>query len=469
MTKAFTWLIALSTLGASGCLTLAPDYDRPEAPVATAWPAAASGEAVPESIVTNAARDVSWRDFFTDPKLQAVMDLALTNNRDLRIAALNIERAQALYGVQRADLLPSINASGTGNKARTPASLSASGEAMTSERYEVSLGFSSYELDLFGRVRSLKAAALERYLASEQAQHSAHISIVAGVANAYLTLAADRERLQLAHDTFTAQKEATDLIQRRFDVGAASEIELRQSQTALEAARVDIARYRGVVAVDENALTLIVGAPIAPELLPSDLSSQAAMPELAAGTPSDVLQNRPDILQQESLLKAASANIGAARAAFFPRISLTAGFGTASDDLSGLFKAGSDAWSFVPSITVPIFQSGRNRANLRVAKADRDIALAQYEMTIQTAFREVADTLVMRSSILDQLSAQQALVDATAAAHRLAEERYKNGVDSQLVVLDAQRSLYSARQGLVAMRLTQLANRLTLYKALGGG
>lgn len=468
MTKTFTWLLALSTLGASGCLTLAPDYDRPEAPVATAWPDTA-GEAAPESIVTNAAPDVSWRDFFTDPKLQAVIDLALTNNRDLRIAALNIERAQALYGVQRADLLPSINASGTGNKTRTPASLSASGEAMTSERYEVSLGFSSYELDLFGRVRSLKEAALERYLASEQAQHSAHISIVAGVANAYLTLAADRERLQLANDTFTAQKEATDLIQKRFDLGAASEIELRQSQTAMEAARVDIARYRGIVAADENALTLIVGAPIAPELLPSDLSSQAAMPELAAGTPSDVLQNRPDILQQENLLKAASANIGAARAAFFPRINLTAGFGTASDDLSGLFKAGSDAWSFLPSITVPIFQSGRNRANLRVAKADRDIALAQYEKTIQTAFREVADTLVMRASILDQLSAQQALVDATAAAHRLAEERYKNGVDSQLVVLDAQRSLYSARQGLVALRLTQLANRLTLYKALGGG
>lgn len=468
MTKTFTWLLALSTLGASGCLTLAPDYDRPEAPVATAWPDTA-GEAVPESIVTNAAPDVSWRDFFTDPKLQAVIDLALTNNRDLRIAALNIERAQALYGVQRADLLPSINASGTGNKTRTPASLSASGEAMTSERYEVSLGFSSYELDLFGRVRSLKAAALERYLASEQAQHSAHISIVAGVANAYLTLAADRERLQLANDTFTAQKEATDLIQKRFDLGAASEIELRQSQTAMEAARVDIARYRGIVAADENALALIVGAPVAPELLPSDLSSQAAMPELAAGTPSDVLQNRPDILQQENLLKAASANIGAARAAFFPRINLTAGFGTASDDLSGLFKAGSDAWSFLPSITVPIFQSGRNRANLRVAKADRDIALAQYEKTIQTAFREVADTLVMRASILDQLSAQQALVDATAAAHRLAEERYKNGVDSQLVVLDAQRSLYSAQQGLVALRLTQLANRLTLYKALGGG
>ncbi|MCZ7590672.1 MAG: efflux transporter outer membrane subunit [Kiritimatiellae bacterium] len=469
MTKAFTWLIALSTLGLSGCLTLAPDYDRPEAPVAEAWPDAANSEVASELTRTNAAPELDWQEFFTDPKLQAVINLALTNNRDLRIAALNIEKAQALYGVQRADLLPTINATGSGSKSRTPASLSPSGAALESERYEVSLGFTGYELDLFGRVRSLKAAALERYLASEQAQHSAHISIVAGVANAYLTLAADRERLQLATDTFQAQKEATDLIQKRFDVGAASEIELRQSQTAMESARVDIARYQGIVAVDENALTLIVGSPISAELLPSDLSSQSDMPELVPSLPSEVLQQRPDILQQENLLKAANANIGAARAAFFPRISLTAGFGTASDELSGLFKSGSDAWSFLPSITLPIFESGKNRANLRIAKADRDIALAQYEKTIQTAFREVADTLVMRSSITGQLNAQQALVNATAAAHRLAEERYKNGVDSQLVVLDAQRSLYAAQQGLVALRLTQLANRLTLYKVLGGG
>lgn len=469
MTKTFISLIALSALGLSGCLTLTPDYDRPAAPVAESWPEAAGGDVAAEAVLTNAAPEVSWRDFFTDPQLQAVIELALTNNRDLRIAALNIEKAQALYGVQRADLLPGINASGLGNKTRTPASLSASGLATESERYEVSLGFSSYELDLFGRVRSLKAAALERYLASEQARHSAHITLVASVANAYLTLAADRERLRLATDTFNAQKEATDLIQKQFDVGATSEIALRQSQTAMESARVDIARYKGVVAQDENALALLVGTSVPAELLPSGLGAQPVMPELAAGTPSDVLQQRPDILQQENLLKAANADIGAARAAFFPRIVLTAGFGTASDELSGLFKSGSDAWSFLPTITLPIFQAGKNRANLRVAKADRDIALAQYEKTIQTAFREVADTLAMRGSITDQLNAQQSLVDATAATHRLAEERYKNGVDSQLTVLDAQRSLYAAQQGLVALRLNQLSNRLTLYKALGGG
>lgn len=467
MKKIYVSFFALATLGFSGCLTLAPDYEQPEAPVAQAWPA--SADRAPASALTNAAPELAWQDFFTDPQLQAVIELALTNNRDLRIAALNIEKAQALYGVQRADLLPTINASGIGSKARTPASLSPSGKAIEPERYEVSLGFSSYELDLFGRIRSLKAAALERYLASEQAQHSAHLTLVAGVANAWLTLAADRERLQLATDTFQAQKEATDLIQKRFDVGAASEIELRQSQTAMEAARVDIARYEGIVAVDENALTLIVGAPLPAGLLPANLGAGSSMPELAAGTPSDVLQQRPDILQQESLLKAANANIGAARAAFFPRIVLTAGFGTASDELSGLFKAGSDTWNFLPTITLPIFQAGRNRANLRVAKADRDIALAQYEKTIQTAFREVADTLVLRGSINGQLSAQQSLVDATVATHRLAEERYKSGVDNQLVVLDAQRSMYAAQQGLVALRLAQLSNRLALYKALGGG
>lgn len=469
MTKSFSLPIALSALGLSGCLTMTPDYTRPAPPAPAEWPTVSTANVDASAAITNAAAEVSWHAFFSDPKLQAVIDLALTNNRDLRVAALNIEKAQALYRVQRADLFPSIKATGSGSKQRVPAAFSSTGEATTPERYDVSLGFSSYELDLFGRVRSLKEQALERYLATEQAQHSARISLVAGVANAYLTLAADQERLKLASDTFEAQKASSDLVRRRYEVGAASEIDLRQSETSVEAARVDIARYTGQVALDQNALALLVGAPVPAELLPADLSSLAAIPELAAGTPSDVLQQRPDILQAENLLKAANANIGAARAAFFPRIALTAGFGAASDELSGLFKSGSEAWSFVPSITLPIFEAGRNRANLKAAKADRDIAVAQYEKAIQTAFREVADTLVQRSSVLDQISAQQALVDATAATHRLAEERYKSGVDSQLAVLDAQRSLYGAQQGLVSLRLVQLANRLTLYKALGGG
>ncbi len=464
MKKSLAWLLAVPALGLAGCLTLAPEYERPEAPTPAAWPEASGAEGAPAS-----ANDAAWNTFFTDPKLQAVIELALTNNRDLRVAALNIERAQALYRVQRADLLPAIKATGIGSKQRTPASLSSSGVATESERYEISLGFAAYELDLFGRVRSLKAQALERFLATEQAQHSAHISIMAGVANAYLALAADQERLQLARDTFEAQKAATDLIRRRFDVGAASEIDLRQSEMSVEAARGDIARFSGQVALSQNALALLVGAPVPTELLPTTLSAIATIPELAAGTPSEVLQQRPDILQAENLLKAANANIGVARAAFFPRIALTAGFGTASDELSGLFKSGSDTWSFVPSITLPIFEAGRNRANLRVAKADRDIALAQYEKAIQTAFREVADTLALRGSLVDQLAAQEALVKAAESTFRLAEERYKSGVDSQLAVLDAQRSYYGAQQGLVALRLAQLANRLTLYKALGGG
>ncbi|MCO6401053.1 MAG: efflux transporter outer membrane subunit [Verrucomicrobia bacterium] len=464
MTNSFAWLLAVPALGLAGCLTLAPDYERPAAPTPAEWPATAA-----ETVAESPENLIAWNEFFADSKLQAVIELALTNNRDLRIAALNIEKAQALYGVQRADLLPSIKATGAGSKQRTPASLSSSGAAMESERYEVSLGFAAYELDLFGRVRSLNAQALERFLATEQAQHGARISIVASVANAYLTLAADRESLKLARETLDAQHAATDLIRRRFDVGDASEIDLRQSEMSVESARVDIARYAGQVAVSENALALLVGAPIPAELLPTDLGSIAAIPELAAGTPSDVLQRRPDILQAENTLKAANANIGAARAAFFPRIALTAGYGTASDDLSGLFKGGSEIWNFVPSITLPIFEAGRNRANLRIAQADRDIAVAQYEKTIQTAFREVADTLALRRTLVDQLTAQEALVKAAQATYRLAEERYKSGVDSQLAVLDAQRSYYGAQQGLVALRLAQLANRLTLYKALGGG
>ncbi len=469
MNKLIPYSSALAALALSGCFTLEPDYTRPDIPAPAAWPADGAPQSGGVGAQTNRATDIAWSEFFKDPKLQAVIELSLTNNRDLRVAALNIEKAEALYRVQRADLLPSVKGTGSGSKQRIPGALTPTGAASTPERYDVNLGFSAYELDLFGRIRSLKAQALQRFLATEQAQHSARISLVASVANAYLALAADRERLQLARDTFEAQKTSSDLIRRRFEVGASSEIDLRRSETTVESARVDIARYVGQVALDENALALLVGAPVPAELLPSDLSSLAAIPELAAAAPSDVLQRRPDILQAENLLKAANANIGAARAAFFPRIALTAAYGTASDELSGLFKAGSEAWSFVPSITVPIFETGRNRANLKAAKVDREIALAQYEKAIQTAFREVADTLVQRGSVTAQMNAQQALVDATDATYRLAEERYKSGVDSQLALLDAQRSLYSAQQGLVTLRYAQLANRLTLYKALGGG
>jgi multidrug efflux system outer membrane protein len=463
------FLLLIGIVAVFGGCTLAPKYVRPQAPVASIWP---SGPAYKESVVKPGepfAADIHWHNFFVDEKLRKVIDLALANNRDLRIAALNIEKMRAIYQIQRAELFPIVNAAGTGSKERVPGVVSGTGQAMTVELYNVNLGISSWELDLFGRIRSLKKQALEQYLATEQARRSTQISLVAEVANTYLTLAADRERLKLAQDTLETQRTSFNLIQRRYDVGASSEIDLRQAQTSVDAARVDIARYIGQVAQEENALNLLVGSPVPTELLPDDLAAVVLMKDITAGVSSEVLQRRPDILQAENQLKAANANIGAARAAFFPRIALTTSIGTTSDELSGLFKSGSDAWSFSPQITLPIFDAGRNRANLKAIKADRDIFLAQYEKTIQVAFREVADALAQHGTVGDQLVAQQSLVDATAASYRLSEARYLSGIDNHLVILDAQRSLYGAQQGLINVRQAHLANLLTLYKVLGGG
>jgi outer membrane protein, multidrug efflux system len=340
---------------------------------------------------------------------------------------------------------------------------------MTVELYNIHLGISSWELDLFGRIRSLKDKALEQYLATEQAHRSTQISLIAQVANTYLTLAAYRESLKLAQDTLKTQQTSYNLIQRRYDVGTSSEIDLRQAQISVDAARVDIARYTGQVAQEENTLNLLVGLSLPTELLPDDLGAVALMKDITASVPSEVLQRRPDILQAEHQLKAANANIGAARANFFPRITLTTSIGTTSDELSGLFGSGSGTWIFAPQITLPIFDAGRNQANLKATKADRDIFLAQYEKTIQVAFREVADALAQQGTVGDQLAAQQALVDASAASYRLSEARYLSGIDNHLVVLDAQRSLYGAQQGLIGVRLARLTNLLTLYKVLGGG
>ena len=362
-----------------------------------------------------------------------------------------------------------VDAAGAWSKERVPGIVSGTGQPATVELYNVNLGISSWELDLFGRIRSLKDAALERYLATEQARVSAQISLVSEVANTYLTLAADRENLKLAQSTFKTQRETYEMIRRRAEVGTSSDLDLRQAQTRVDAARVDIARYTSQVSLDENALTLLVGSPVPADLLPDALSYVTSPRDFTPGLPSEALQHRPDILQAESLLKAANANIGAARAAFFPRITLTTSIGTTSDQLSGLFKSGSETWSFVPQIVLPIFDAGSRWANLDVAKADREIALSQYEKAIQTAFREVADALARRGTLGDQFEAQQSLVDASAESYRLSDARYARGIDSYLNVLDAQRSLYSAQQGLIAVRLAWLTNLVTLYKVLGGG
>lgn len=461
--------VAIVLLVLSGCASMAPKYTRPEAPVPSEWP---SGPAYKESASKSGERnaaDVTWQEFFIDEQLQKLITLALENNRDLLIAALNIERSQAVYQIQRADLFPTVNATGSAIEARTPGVLSGTGQPLTSHQYSVNLGFSAYEIDFFGRVRSLKDQALEQFFATDEARRSIQISLVAEVASNYLTLAADKERLKIAQETLASRQTSYNLIRSRFEAGASSELDLRQAQTSVDSARVDIARFTSQVAQDENALALVVGAPVPSDLLPSGLSEITSLSELSAGLPSDVLQSRPDIMQAEHLLKAANANIGAARAAFFPRITLTTSVGLSSDHLSGLFNSVSGTWSFAPQITLPIFDAGRNQANLKVSEVDREILLAQYEKAIQSAFREVADALAQRGTLGDQLEAQQSLTDATAVTYRLSQARYEKGIASYLDVLDSQRSLYNAQQGLLTVRLSRLTNQVTLYKVLGGG
>ncbi|CAE6792913.1 efflux transporter outer membrane subunit [Xanthomonas arboricola] len=462
----------------SGC-TLMPRYARPDAPVPERF---AGTELSTASTITDAASpeqaidiaNIGWRQVFTDPALQQVIALALENNRDLRVAALNIEVARAQYRVERAALLPAVQGTGTANNARTPSELAIPGQPQVFRTYSANIGVSAYELDLFGRVRSLKEQALQQFLSTAEARRSTHISLVAEVATAYLTLAADQQLLQLAQSTLSSQGDSYRLQQRSFELGVASQLSLRQAQTTVESARVDVERYTAQVAQDRNALVLLVGTQVPAELLPQALPDGASvdgnvLASVPAGLPSQLLQRRPDILEAERNLRAANANIGAARAAFFPSISLTASTGSSSSSLSNLFDSGTRAWSFVPTLTLPIFNAGRNRANLDMAKANRDIEVAQYEKAIQSAFREVSDALAQRETIGRQLQAQQALVDATADSYRLSQARFERGVDSYLQALDAQRALYSAQQNLITTQLSRFTNLATFYKAMGGG
>jgi len=449
----------------SSC-TLAPKYTKPEPPIPVAWPTGAAYKETAAGAPT--ATDLGWREFFADERLQKILETALNNNRDLRLAALNVERARALYGIRRAELFPALDAAASWSKQRVPADLSATGQSMTAEQYSVNLGISSWEIDFFGRIRSMKDQALEEYLATEQARRSAQISLVAEAANAYLTLAADGESLKLALSTLDTQQAAYDLIRRRYEVGLATALDLRRVQSQVDTARGDVARYTRLMAQDQNALNLLAGSPVPKELLPEDLSGITPLKEIFPGLSSEVLLNRPDIVAAEHRLKGAYAFIGAARAAFFPHISLTTAVGTASNELSGLFKSGSDTWNFAPQIVLPIFDA-RTWTALRVSKADREILLTQYEKAIQTAFREVADALAVQGTINQQVSAQQSLVNAVAETYRLSKKRYTMGIDSYLSVLDAQRSLYAAQQGLVALRLARLASQVRLYAVLGGG
>ena len=460
-------LVAVVATAMSGC-TLAPKYHRPEAPVPAAWP---NATAYPKAVsVTNvpAVPEIGWRDFITDGKLQQVIGLALTNNRDLRVASLNVKRAWALYGIQRAELLPSVNGGVGGSRAGVPADLSSTGERVTSERYDVNLGAASWEIDLFGRIRSLKARALEEYMATEQAQRGAQILLVSSVANSYLALAADRETLVLAEITLATQKDSYDMIKRRHDLGLVPQVDLSRARTQVDTARGDVARFTQLMALDKNALNFLVGSPVAKEFLPTKLGDIAPLKEISPGISSEVLLRRPDVLQAESLLRAAYADIGAARAAFLPRISLTAAFGTASSELNNLFEGGQNAWNYSPQIVMPIFDP-RIWSALKGSKVQRDIAVAQYEKAIQNAFKETADALAVRDTVSEQVSVQRSLVDAVADTYQLSRSRYNAGIDNYLSVLDAQRSLFTAQQGLVSLNLTMLANSVRLYAVLGGG
>jgi outer membrane protein, multidrug efflux system len=456
-------LLCLVTVLA-GCATLAPEYQRPAAPVPDAW------SVIPAVGPASLASELPWREFFVDPQLRQLIQLALENSRDLRLAVLNVQRAQAQYRISRADLFPELDASAAGSARRVPADLTSSGSAEVQRQYNVGLGISSYELDLFGRVRSLKQQALEQFLASDEARRSVQLSLVAEVASNWLRLAADRDQLQLARETLANQQQVYRIIAARQQAGVASELELQQAKTSVAAAQVDSARYQNLIAQDENLLRLLVGASLPSELLPGTLPTALnAIPAISPGLSSEVLLQRPDILAAEHRLQGANANIGAARAAFFPRIALVSSLGTASDQLGGLFQEGSMAWNFAPGVTLPLFTAGANRANLDVARADREIAVTRYEQAIQAAFREVADALARQATIDDQLAALQSLTDASAESYRLSDARYRQGVDSFLTALDSQRTLYGARQQLIDTQLAKLDNLVTLYKVLGGG
>ena len=462
MRKSLCLLPLVSALMLTGCVSLAPDYERPEAPVAQAWPAdAATANA---KVVTEGL--AAWSDFFTDERLVKLINAALENNRDLRAAVYNVEKARAQYNVNRANLLPSIAA--TGSETANHVDNRATGE--TTHTYTATAALASYELDFFGRVRNTNEQALQAYFQTEAAQRSAQMTVITDTAQTWLALGAAKSQLKLAEETFKSQTESAKLIEKSYELGASSLIDVqqvRQSVATATAARVQAVRS---VAQYRNALTLLVGAGYDTALEPEGLET-ASVNHVSAisNVPSEVLLQRPDIASAEAQLKSANANIGVARAAFFPRITLTGFYGTSSSELSNLFDAGTKVWQFVPSVSLPIFAGGANVANLNAAKAQQKAALATYEGAIQKAFKDVADALATEGTVDEELKARKDLADAAAETYRLAQERYKSGADSYLSVLDSQRTNFSAQQGLISAQLARSASLVTLYKAMGGG
>ncbi len=479
MTPLSPILLPLTLVGAllAGC-TLEPAYQRPALPTPNAFrdaPPPAGGPAVEK---------IGWRDFFIDPKLRQVVELGLANNRDLRVAIGNIDAARAQYRVQRAELLPTIALSASAAYGRQPITSTTTGGGVANSgtatagapshfdehQYSTSVGVSGYELDLFGRVRSLSKAALEQYFSTEEARRASQIAIISEIAADYLTLASDRSLLTVAKNTLASSQASLELTQKRFNGGVASELDVDQAQGLVQQSRADVASQTALVGQDRAALELVIGAPAPDTLLPDGIEPQPALlTALQPGLPSEVLLRRPDVLEAEHTLKSQNARIGAARAAFFPSISLTGSTGFSSSALSNLFRGPAQAWSFAPSISLPLFTGGANTANLAYARAEQRIAVAQYEKAIQSAFRDVSSALARRATIDEQIAADEAAVQAAQRAYTLAEARYERGADTYLNALIAQRTLYAAQQALVAARLIRASNIVALYTALGGG
>ncbi len=466
MKNKFVFLLTASLM-LSGCAMI-PKYSKPETTVPSEWP---SGEAYLAIVNSDTAADIThlkWRDFFKDEKLQKVIAVALNKNADLRIAAENTERAQGLYGVRRAELFPVINAYGSGGEQQKGVDFISKGAERTSKSYEVNLGITSWELDFWGRIRSLKKQALEDYLATEQAGAAARLSLISAVANAYFSLAADSENLELAKNTLQSQTSAYELVKKQFDLGVVTAIDLYRAKTPVDVAKRDVAFYTQLAARSRNALNYLVGAVVPNDLISTDLEMLTPPSDISIGLSSDALLKRPDVLSAEHQLKSAYANVGAARAAFFPQISLTTALGSATSDLSGLFKSGTETWIYAAQFALPIFDA-RTWSAYRVSKADQKLAITQYKKSIQSAFREVADTLAIKGTIEAQLSAQEDLVNTVSETYKLANSRYSAGIDDYLSVLDAQQTLFQARQALVDLREQKLVNQVALYTVLGGG
>lgn len=434
---------------------MAPDYQRPPAPIVGEYPNATTNAGA-------AGADVAWRDYFVDDRLKSLIAAALENNRDLRVAALNVEQSQAQYRVTRSASFPGANADGSYTRSH--------GGGVTSSQWNASLGSTAYELDFFGRVRSLNRQALEKYFSTEEAQRSSRISVIAEVATDYYAFRQAQEQLALSRQTLDTVRESFELNQATFDAGGSSELDLRTAEGQVLNSKINILTYERQLAQARNALELVVGRPLSgADLAVSTNAAALDLAEIPEGLPSELIVRRPDILEAEHTLKAANANIGAARAAFFPSIKLTGSIGTTSDQFSKLFGSGTGVWSFSPQVTVPIFTGGQNKADLDAAKVATRIEVAQYEKAIQTAFREVADALVAISSYRQQIAEEDALIRAQQARYDLASERYRGNIDTYLNVLSAQQDLYSARQGLLSARYSRLSSQIALYKAIGGG